>query len=235
MNADPLTDHAAVCGQSSPSADKLRTDRPVILTGYTHHIAGIAEFCLPSKRAWAGRHGCELVVLRDDDFPREHGHPSFQKLRHLRDYLVVHNRPVIWLDADSLITDLDVKPEWRLPTACGMAASRDYNDAGRPPHKAWSAGNTAWRPCRQTLAWLEAAMQDEPSRWGGLWDQDALQKTQPDGLVEIYHPAIMNAVHPDFGGEAAWWPGCFLIHFTGIPQDHRLAVAQKFTHEYLQP
>ena len=67
--------------------------KPLILTGHTHHIAGIAEFCLPPKRAWAERHGCELVVLRDDDFPREHGHPSFQKLRWIREFLAGRGEP----------------------------------------------------------------------------------------------------------------------------------------------
>jgi hypothetical protein len=234
MTTDPSTETAAVCGQSTNSADNLRTGRPIILTGYTHHIRGIAEFCLPSKQAWAERHGCELIVLRDDEFPQEQGHPSFQKIRWIRDYLVVHDRPVIWLDADSLVTNPEVKPAELLPRyGCGvMTASRDYNDAGRPPHKAWSAGNTAWRPELAAIRWIEAAMQDEPSRWGGLWDQDALQKTQPGHIVDIREPRAMNAVHPAFGGAAAWQPGDFLLHFTGIPQDHRLAEAQKFEHDF---
>ncbi len=130
--------------------------KPLILTGYTHHIAPIAEFCLPSKQAWAKRHGCELVVLRDADFPTEQGHPSFQKLKWLSIYLSASLRPVIWLDADSMITNPEITPESLLPGRIyDAAASRDYSDGGRPPHQVWSAGNTAWNPTINAMHWLD--------------------------------------------------------------------------------
>lgn len=205
--------------------------KPIILTGYTEEIREIAEICLPSKQAWAERHGCELIVLRDEHFPKTQGHPSFQKLRWIYDTLACRNVPVIWLDADSLITNLEVTPTNLLPFGhLSMAASRDYDAAGRPPHKAWSAGNTAWLPTRAVLDWLSAAQQDQVSRWGGLWDQDALQKTQPaDVGVLLFRAYVMNAVLPEVGGhEAGWRPGDFLIHFTGLPQDQRPARARAF-------
>lgn len=209
--------------------------KPIILTGYTHHIAPIAEFCLPSKQAWAERHGCELRILRDDDFPTEHGHPSFQKLKWLSIMLSAHHRPVIWLDADSLITNPSITPESLLPGRMyDAAASRDYSDGGRPQYQAWSAGNTAWNPTINAMYWLDLAMCDEGARWGGLWDQDALQRCHPIGtLLDIRPPRIMNAVLPEFGFEASWKPGDFLIHFTGIAPEDRLAAAQKFVDTHL--
>ena len=209
--------------------------KPIILTGHTHHVAPIAEFCLPSKRAWAEQHGCELIVLTNADFPVEHGHPSFQKLKWLSIHLSARLVPVIWLDADSMITNLDVTPESLLPGRIyDAAASRDYSDGGRPPDKAWSAGNTAWNPTINAMHWLDLAMCDEGARWGGLWDQDALQRCHPDGtLLDIRPPRAMNAVHPDFGLEASWLPGDFLIHFTGIAPEDRLKVAQEFVAKHL--
>ena len=211
--------------------------KPLILTGHTRHVQEIAHLCLPSKQAWAERHGCELIVLTDQDFPPEHGHPSFQKLRWIREILA-HGRPVIWLDADSMITNLDVTPESLLPNGTAyFAASRDYNDGGRPQHKAWSAGNTAWKPKDGALSWLHVAMRDEGARWGGLWDQDALQNCQdemPLGVAMLLRPArTMNAVHPNFGLPASWQPGDFLIHFTGIAPEDRAAEARKFVEQYL--
>lgn len=206
---------------------------PIILTGHTRHVKPIAEFCLPSKRSWAHRHGCELVVLTDDDFPKQYGHPSFQKLRWIRSYLDCDG-PVIWLDADVLITNPAILPSYQLPLSPDwMAASRDYNDGGRPAHKAWSAGNTAWLQTDEALAWLDQAMKDEGARWGGLWDQDALQNCQPEAGVCIRPPRIMNAVLPEFGLEASWKPGDLLIHFTGIAPEDRLAAAEKFTITHL--
>jgi hypothetical protein len=208
--------------------------KPIILTGYTHHIAPIAELCLPSKQAWADSHGCELIVLRDDMFPQEQGHPSFQKLRWIHATLGCRNVPVIWLDADSMITNLTWEPWWLLPMGgTSLRASRDYNDGGRPPHKAWSAGNTCWLPTQAAFDWLDQAMLDPGARWGGLWDQDALQACQPDNIIQLSPPRTMNAVHPDFGLEASWKPGDFLIHFTGIAPEDRHQVAQKFINDHL--
>jgi hypothetical protein len=217
--------------------------KPIILTGYTSHIAEIAEICLPSKRLWAERHGCELVTLTDSYFPREYGHPSFQKLRWIYHFLVADvggPQPVIWLDADVMITNLATNPLHLLPVGTTwFAASRDYNDAGRPPHKAWSAGNTAWLPKDGALAWLDKATQDEGARWGGLWDQDALQNCQdemPFGVdMTLWLARKMNAVHPAFGLPASWQPGDFLIHFTGIAPEDRAAEARKFIEEHLTP
>jgi hypothetical protein len=133
-----------------------------------------------------------------------------------------------------MITNLNLKPEVLLPMPpFSMSASRDYNNAGRPPHKAWSAGNTAWMPTPAALSWLDQAMQDEGARWGGLWDQDALQNCQPDEIVEVRHSRVMNAVHPAFGLPASWQPGDFLIHFTGIAPEDRASEARKFIDTHL--
>jgi hypothetical protein len=40
-------------------------------------------------------------------------------------------------------------------------------------------------------------------------------------------------VHPDFGLEASWKPGDFLIHFTGIAPEDRHQVALKFINDHL--
>lgn len=210
--------------------------KPIILTGYTHHIAPIAKFCLPSKIELARRHDHELVILRDDDFPRERGHPSFQKLRWIREFLAGRGKPVIWLDADSLITNPSRDPASLLPMPpYALSASLDYTIGDRDAGKAWSAGNMAWMPTDSAFTWLDQAMTDEGARWGGLWDQDALQNCQPDDVVEIRHPRIMNAVLPEFGFVASWKPGDFLIHFTGIAPEDRLAAAQRFVDVHLSP
>jgi hypothetical protein len=209
----------------------MHPDRPILLTGYTREIAPLAELCLPSKEAWARRWNCPLHVLRDVDFPQSEGHPSFQKMYWIRDRLGACGRPVIWLDADTLITNPDVDPHDLIPResiAC-LAVSRDYDAGGRPEHLAWSAGVMAWVPTSKAVIWLTQAQMDEAAMWSGLWDQDALQRSQPIVGVEIRAPRAMNAVLPVLGGHSAGWrPGDLLIHFTGIPQHERLARAQEF-------
>jgi len=208
--------------------------KPLILTGYTHHIKPIAEFCLPSKAAWAERHGCRLITLSDSNFPPEHGHPSFQKLRWIRHHLE-NDEPVIWLDADSMITRPAIQPELLLPQPPYiLGVSRDYADGGRPEWLRWSAGNMAWLPHERSFEWLDKAMQNEGARWGGLWDQDALQSCQPACAVQFYQPRFMNAVLPEFGYPASWKPGDFLVHFTGIAPEDRLAAANRFVETHLK-
>lgn len=206
--------------------------KPLILTGHTSQMREIAGLCLPSVKAWASKHGCECVVLGDDDFPHEHGHPSFQKLRHLERLVFFQNQPVIWLDADVLITNNEIFPSYLLPTPPDfLRVSRDYRDDGRPAHLAWSAGVMAWMPTQEAFEWLDQAGKDERAKWQGLWDQDALQRCQPALGVCISPPRMMNAVAPSnpYADDAAkWQPGDLLCHFTGFPIADRAAVIRDF-------
>lgn len=206
--------------------------KPIILTGHTKQMQEIADLCLPSVRAWAAKHGCECVVLTDTDFPTEQGHPSFQKLRHLESLIFFGTQPVIWLDTDVLITNDSMSPESLLPTAPDfLRVSRDYTAAGRADHLAWSAGVMAWMPVQEAFEWLSIAQRDQRAKWHGLWDQDALQRSQPAHGVCISPPHFMNAVSPrvpNADEPAKWSRGDLLCHFTGFPLADRPAVIRKF-------
>ena len=209
--------------------------KPVILTGHTSAMREIAALCLPSVQAWAAKHGCECIVLTDTDFPAEQGHPSFQKLRWIRAFLINLAKPVLWLDADVLITNSEIPPSSLLPTAPDfLRVSRDYTASNRPAHLAWSAGVMAWWPDEQALHWLAAAKQDQRAKWHGLWDQDALQRSQPPHGVCISPPRFMNAVSPlvpNADEPSKWSHGDLLCHFTGFPLAGRAAVIRGFVQE----
>ena len=196
-----------------------------IITASTKEIRDISSQCVLSKIAYARRWGADLISYIDADFQWD-GHPSFQKLQFIRRNLI-WKRPVLWLDADSHITNLEISPESFWPDGNAvMTASRDYGGFERGPDKSWSAGNCFWLP--DALPWINEALTRTEYAWAGLWDQDALQSTQPAGAVDIRPPREMNAVHPNFGLEASWQPGDFLIHFTGVSLDQRADVAREF-------
>lgn len=126
----------------------------MILTGYDRNMAELSELCLPSKKEWAYRHGVTLHVLRDtlwSDYPKEHGHPSFQKLRHIRWWLERHD-VVIWMDADSVITNPGIDPRTMAQKVIDLgcwpfAVSADYKRPKEDHHPRQSQG-WAQRACR---------------------------------------------------------------------------------------
>jgi hypothetical protein len=211
------------------------------LTGYDRNMRELAELCLPSKQAWADRWDMELHILRDhypSDFPKEHGHPSFQKLRHIRWWLG-HYDVVWWMDADSIITNLDRDPRELIHECEGVpfAVSGDYkrqDEDHRPWWNQWSAGHAIWFNDPRALDLLDEAVTRTEFEWSGLWDQDALQESithdEDDRNPLVLPPRVMNAVLPGLTGweRADWQSGDFLCHFTGIHPAQRLKVAYDF-------
>ena len=210
---------------------------PLILTGYTRHIVELGRFLMNSKMRWANKHGLSFVNLGDSHFPEERGHPAFQKLFWIRWHLEQSNKPVLWIDADSLITNMDVTPNdfcQCFPDKEGhcVAVSADYTDGGREVNKQWSSGNMLWLNTAASKIWLDEAIHRTEYAWSGCWDQDALQATQMDKDLKIMPSRFMNSVHPELYVKASWKPGDFLCHFTGMPQEERLDSAKKFIKEY---
>lgn len=221
----------------------------LILTGYDQNMKELGELCTASKQAWADRHGVKLHVLRDTyptDYPKEHGHPSFQKLRHIQRHLVM-NDVVFWMDADSIITNPENDPrqmaQFVIETgAWPFAVSGDYKrpeEDDRPWWNQWSAGHAIWFDNRRAFHLLDEAMKRTEFAWSGLWDQDAMQaclNDLADGFRPQMHPTrFMNSVLPGLTGrkEADWQPGDLLCHFTGINYADRVAVAKKFIADHL--
>jgi hypothetical protein len=156
----------------------------LILTGYDRNMAELAALCMPSKREWAERHDVPIHVLRDTyptDYPRESGHPSFQKLAHIRWWLE-RNDVVWWMDADSVITNLDRDPRDLIDECSGVpfAVSGDYkrqNEDARHWHNQWSAGHAIWFNDPRALDLLDEAIGD------GL---DHLKVEHADGTTHRY-------------------------------------------------
>lgn len=216
----------------------------LILTGYDRNMAELAELCLPSKQAWAKRWGVEIRVLKDTyptDYPAVYGHPSFQKLRHIRWWLE-HYDVVFWMDADSVITNQGIIPQIMAQAVIDFgnwpfAVSADYKrpeEDPRPWWNLWSAGHMIWMKDPRSFQLLDAAMNRTEFMWSGLWDQDALQACL-DGPEDCRGPQIrppraLNSVVPGLTGwdQADWQPGDFLCHFTGIRHEDRVKVARTF-------
>lgn len=218
----------------------------LLLTGHDRNMKELAEICLPSKHEWADRHGIKLHVLRDNyptDYPKEHGHPSFQKLRHIRWHLE-RNDAVFWLDADSVITNPDIDPR-DMANYCKevpFAVSGDYKSPSEDQRQSWnqwSAGHAIWFNDQRAFDLLDEAMLRTGYAWSGLWDQDALQaclsNADDDRMPLVLPTRFMNSVLPGLTGrhEADWQPCDLLCHFTGIRYEDRPTIASEFISKHL--
>lgn len=219
----------------------------LILTGWDSGFDEVAGLCIRSKMEWAERYGIPLRILRDADYPPEHGHPSFQKLRHIRKALEEFGA-VFWMDADSIITNPNFDPaasaKFEAQIGSHLLVSADYpapEDDRRPSYNRWSAGHMLWIRdyAGKSFALLEDAIRHDSSKWGGLWDQDALQWAcdwNPTLRPRIIPERSMNSVVPGLTGNPKkdWKPGDFLCHFTGVRREERPAVIRNFIAQHVK-
>lgn len=201
--------------------------KTLVLTGYDDGFAWLGDKTLASKEAWARRHGAAFDCVRKYE---PGSHPSWQKLRVLEVALRTHD-VVIWLDADSVVTNPDIPPAHFLPRAgCALTVSKDWS-VYDPAHeyRHFSMGNFCLlgRPAGRRLIWL--AGEKVEYRNGGLWEQGALHAVLTEmpsqrRLVDIRPRRELNAVPVECQPAAVepWQPGDFLAHLTGADKSTRL-------------
>jgi galactosyl transferase GMA12/MNN10 family len=183
------------------------------------------ESWTPGKRAWAVRHGYDFHCERT--FPKD-VHPSWHKLSLIIDALLRYER-VVWLDADSIITNPLISADQLHSAEDGFTASEDWSPHDTSP--CFSAGNIV-----ATKAALPALLQAQTlTHWSNRnpWDQGALRELQASYTFVAFAPCrTLNAVpfdaQPQAKQEAYWQPGDFLAHLTGISNDRRLELLPRF-------
>jgi len=211
----------------------------VILSGHDANMAELAGLCLPSKLRFSEAIGAPLRVMTPEfyeDFPDEH--PSFTKLRIIKKHMEEFER-VIWLDADSIITNPEAFPHIR-DEAC-LTVSMDYPiEDQRPKFNNWSAGNMVWNSNFWSIQFIQISLDFVMYKNRPYWDQNAMQHTLTKipsyrPFIDILDPNKLNAVHPEVGSiqAAKWQKGDFLVHLTGMTHASREVIARLNYSEYL--
>lgn len=201
--------------------------RILVLTGYDDAMSELGDITTPSKQAWAERHGYAFECVRTYTTDI---HPSWQKMRFIRERIASFDA-IVWLDADSVITD----PTWTVDDIMDpnniLTVSVDWCAPNEPKETTvWiSMGNFVIRNTGDTLLWLNEVDRYEAygRRAGCCWEQDAViqcMKRIPwfNSRVTRLPRWTLNAVHdecrlPHVTAPEPWWDGCFLIHLTNVP------------------
>ena len=207
----------------------------LVLTGANETMREIHEITAPGKRDWAKKWGYDFVEITDWMRP-EISPPVWQEMNFIAGLLHRYQR-VVWLDADAMITNLEISAE--MATANERAVhfvSRDWHTT--TPELAPAYFNTGNMVLVRRPGWMELLgemFRIGRERW---WDrfgyeQSSLQEIKLGGgplsdLICVLPGCMLNAVprlvQADVSKENEWEPWCFLAHVTGVSNAERLAI-----------
>jgi hypothetical protein len=201
----------------------------LVMTGYDANMASVGEISRRSQAAYAAQHGYDYLVVEDYAAGT---HPSWQKMGKVLGQLSRYP-VVLWLDADTVVTNRAIPFPSILQDRTGIVFSTDWSGSVDDPRN-FSAGNFIATRCAGTAEIFRDAM--TRTRWADqpLWDQSALRDTYRErfDLRKFFHVLPrrqLNAVPLEAQPNTdPWQPGDFLCHLTGINNSRRLEHIWKF-------
>jgi hypothetical protein len=184
-----------------------------------------------NKVKYAEKHGY-LAIPKTNNFSPEQVH--FDKFVHILD--VMKTRPdvdwVWWLDNDAMITNFDIKVEDLVDT--------DYHVIMPTDIAALNTGSFIVRNSAQAREWLEFLLSKkkeykDDKKW---FEQQAvidfypkfqeLFKIIPQQWLNSYDYKMYNVEGTDLlGQDGQWYPGDFVIHWPGLPNESRIQLAKQ--------
>lgn len=190
-----------------------------------------------NKVKYAEKHGYRAIA-KTDNFSPEQVH--FDKFVHILD--VMQTNPdvdwVWWLDNDAMITNFDIKAE--------DLVDNDYHIIMPTDIAALNTGSFIVRNSTQAREWLEflltkKAEYKNDKKW---FEQQAvidfypkfqeLFKIIPQQWLNSYDYKMYNVEGIDLlGQDGQWYPGDFVIHWPGLPNEVRIQLAQRYQ-EFIQ-
>lgn len=190
-----------------------------------------------NKVKYAEKHGYKSIA-KTDNFSPEQVH--FDKFVHILD--VMQTNPDIdwvwWLDNDAMITNFDIKAE--------DLVDNDYHIIMPTDIAALNTGSFIVRNSTQAREWLEflltkKAEYKNDKKW---FEQQAvidfypkfqeLFKIIPQQWLNSYDYKMYNVEGIDLlGQDGQWYPGDFVIHWPGLPNEVRIQLAQRYQ-EFIQ-
>ena len=193
----------------------------------------LAEFTWNNNKAkYAEKHGY-LAVAKTDNFSPEQVH--FDKFIHLLD--VMEKNPeldwVWWLDNDAMITNFNIKLE--------NLIDADYHIIMATDIAALNTGSFIVRNSSQAKEWLNFLLSKKKEykndkKW---FEQQAVIDFYPrfQNLFKIVPQQWLNSYDYKMyniegiallGLDGQWYPGDFVIHWPGLPNETRVVLAQQY-------
>ena len=184
-----------------------------------------------NKVKYAEKHGY-LAIPKTNNFSPEQVH--FDKFVHILDVMKTHPDVdwVWWLDNDAMITNFDIKVEDLVDT--------DYHVIMPTDIAALNTGSFIVRNSAQAREWLEFLLSKkkeykDDKKW---FEQQAvidfypkfqeLFKIIPQQWLNSYDYKMYNVEGTDLlGQDGQWYPGDFVIHWPGLPNESRIQLAKQ--------
>ena len=185
-----------------------------------------------NKVKYAEKHGY-LAVAKTDNFSTEQVH--FDKFVHLLDVMKSNSTIdwVWWLDNDAMITNFDIRID--------DLVDNDYHVIMPTDIAALNTGSFIVRNSAQGRAWLEFLLSKKQeykndTKW---FEQQAvidfypkfqeIFKIVPQQWLNSYDYNMYGVVGVDLlGQDGQWYPGDFVIHWPGLPNEMRVELAKEY-------
>mgnify|MGYP003332595213 FL=1 len=208
-----------------------------IVSLFNERHVNLAEITWNNKLNYAKKHGYSAFA-KTDNFSTEQVH--FDKFVHILDIMKRYAFLdwIWWLDNDAMITNFDIKvadlvdPEYHIIMPTDIAAL--------------NTGSFIVRNSPQVREWLEFLLSKKTeykndTKW---FEQQAvidfypkfqhLFKIVPQQWLNSYDYKMYNVESIDLlGQDGQWYPGDFVIHWPGLPNESRIQLAQQ-TQQFVQ-
>jgi hypothetical protein len=217
----------------------MSINKVLVLTGSDEPMWGVLDETIPSKQKYVKERGYDLMVVRsfpgDKECRLEERHIGFQRAA-LAFKLLKFYDAVMWIDADSVITNTSYKIEDFIRGNECYIASYDWMH-----YNSFSTGNFIVRRTPNVQNFFNLFLQVSRIHLEGIGaDQSTfnqIYRDMPDQRENfgILDHRYLNAV-PSFlvetqtwkndnnrtGIVAPWTSDCFLAHFTGTDNQERI-------------
>lgn len=177
--------------------------------------------CTESKISYCNKHGYDLLINRLWIHPEKH--PSWNKLLTLKNCMSKKYDYLFWMDADTLITNPEIKLETILDQCNSKYDLHFTRDAHNGP---FNCGVFFMRVDEYVCDLFEACLKLWEQYQDCQWEQSALVRMYNNnecGLKErlqiIDEQRLFNSFCCSTPQMICWQPGDFLIHFAGIRGD----------------
>ena len=203
-----------------------------IVTLFNDKHRDLASFTWTNKQQYAEKHGY-VAVAKTDNFSTDQVH--FDKFVHILDVMKTYPQAdwVWWLDNDAMITNFDIKAE--------DLVDNDYHVVMPTDIAALNTGSFLVRNSAQSREWLEFLLSKKQEykndkKW---FEQQAvidfypkfqhLFKIVPQQWLNSYDYKMYGVDGTDLlGQDGQWYPGDFVIHWPGLPNETRIKLAQYY-------
>ena len=203
----------------------------------------VFDATLPSKQRYAKKHGYDLLSIRNfgEDLRRGFKQSQIGFLRAVRTFdMLKYYDIVMWIDADSIITNQDLKIEdFKLEPNYVFYASYDWHG-----NNSFSSGNFIVQNTPYTKDFINdfynvaKFFPEEQQTLNGMYFN-----TNYRNVMKILEHSYLGAVPSveiyaeQWQGRrpivSPWKQGDFLLHITGIPNYARLRILKTHFSEYL--